>query len=71
MNARKKEITTEKHLKSIGEREAGRLKQENQRLAFELQKLKDKRNTCEVGPEIQIFIQKSRFILRIKIIVSE
>lgn len=48
LNARKKEINTEKHLKSIGERESGRLRQENQRLEYELQKLKDKRNTCEV-----------------------
>jgi hypothetical protein len=46
--ARKNELSTEDHLKSIAEREAGRLKQENKRLEFELQKLKEKRNTCEV-----------------------
>lgn len=34
---------------SIGERESGRLKQENQRLTHELQKLKEKRNICEVS----------------------
>lgn len=48
MIARKNELSTEDHLKSIAEREAGRLKQENKRLEFELQKLKEKRNTCEV-----------------------
>ena len=47
--ARKNELTTEDHLKSLAEREAGRLKQENQRLEYELQKLKEKRNTCEVN----------------------
>lgn len=39
---------TENHLKSIAERENGRLNQENQRLVYELGKIKEKRNLCEV-----------------------
>lgn len=48
LNARKNELSTENHLKSIAERENGRLNQENQRLVQELSKIKEKRNLCEV-----------------------
>jgi hypothetical protein len=46
--ARKNELKTEEHLKSIADRENGRLKQENSRLDAELAKLKEKRNQNEV-----------------------
>ena len=46
--ARKHELETEDHLRSIAERESGRLSQENQRLKDQLAKLKDKRNIHEV-----------------------
>lgn len=57
LNARKNELTTEEHLKSIAEREAGRLKQENSRIVGELSKLKEKRNTCEN----EIFLANQQF----------
>jgi coiled-coil domain-containing protein 39 len=47
-NARKNELQTEDHLRSIAERENGRLMQENQRLLKELAKLEEKRNANEV-----------------------
>jgi hypothetical protein len=49
LDARNKELQTEDHLRSIAERENGRLNQENIRLEKELIKLKEKRNTQEVG----------------------
>jgi hypothetical protein len=57
LNARKKELSTEEHLKSIAERENGRLFQENQRLMFELTKLKEKRNMHEN----EIFLANQQF----------
>ena len=48
LEARKKELTTEEHLKAIGEREKGRLDQENQRLYKELDSFKESRNILEV-----------------------
>ncbi|CAF0859941.1 unnamed protein product [Brachionus calyciflorus] len=57
LNARKNELITESHLKSIAERENGRLNQENQRLAQELAKIKEKRNVCEN----EIFLANQQF----------
>lgn len=48
LEARRNELQTENHLKSIAEREKGRLWQENERLENELEKLKEKRNMHEV-----------------------
>lgn len=49
LQARKNEHKTEEHLKSIAERENGRLVQENQILMSELEKLKETRNAHEVN----------------------
>ena len=49
LTARKHELETEEHLRAIAERESGRLNQENQRLAQQLEKLKEKRNIHEVS----------------------
>ena len=57
LNARKNELKTEQHLKSIADREIGRLSQENRRLEDQLGKLKDKRN----GHENEIFLANQQF----------
>lgn len=49
MEARRNELETENHLKSIADRENGRLNQENERLENQLDKLKEKRNLHEVS----------------------
>jgi UDP-glucose:O-linked fucose beta-1,3-glucosyltransferase len=48
LQARKNEHQTEEHLKSIADRENGRLHQENQKLLKQLEELKEKRNLHEV-----------------------
>ncbi|KAK3698535.1 hypothetical protein QZH41_014464 [Actinostola sp. cb2023] len=47
LNARKKEIETEKHFRQVSEREEGRLKNEIRRLNNEINDLKEKRNIYE------------------------
>ena len=48
LRARKHEHKTEEHLKSIAERENGRLIQENQKLVKQIEDLKEKLNSNEV-----------------------
>ncbi len=48
VDARKKEIETEEHLKKIAEREEGRLKQEVLKLQREIDELKERKNVHEV-----------------------
>lgn len=48
VDARKKEIETEQHLKKIAEREEGRLQQEVLRLQKEIDELKERKNVYEV-----------------------
>ena len=52
VDARKKEIETEQHLKRIAEREEGRLEQEVQKLQKEMDELKERKNIYEVNVSI-------------------
>jgi hypothetical protein len=56
LEARKNELETENHLKSIAERENGRLLQENLQLINQLDKLKEKRNLHEANKISSFFI---------------
>ena len=49
VNARKKEIESEDHMRKLAEREEGRLSHEIRRLERDLEDLKEKRNIYEVS----------------------
>lgn len=70
LQARKNELKTEDHLRSIAERENGRLVQENQRLISQLEKLKETRNAHEVKLSSKFYDYNLRLMLLIYLFIE-